>query len=255
MAETALQIDPRDNVLVALTPLAAGTVVHYGHPPASGSCPVTEAIPVKHKLALVDLQPGDLIRMYGMVVGEVVQAIPRGGLLSTRNVRHRADPYTATRQPVSFAAARRIGMERPDVHGLSSRRWPGGHAQLLAGAAAGVLREPQRGAHEGSARRRTRLWQRAQFLSAVCAPAGAASDASGNGHRAEEAAAAAQCGARLSQSRRHSLPHPPGRLRRNAPGCAGAVRIAGRVYSSSQRRRRHGAEPGLPECAGRHADG
>jgi altronate hydrolase len=103
MAETALQIDPRDNVLVALAPLAAGTTVHYGHPPASDSCPVTQNIPAKHKVSLVDLKPGDLIRMYGMVVGEVTVAIPRGGLLSTRNVRHRADPYTATRHPVSFA--------------------------------------------------------------------------------------------------------------------------------------------------------
>src|SRR5215472_1157912 len=103
MAETALQIDPRDNVLVALAPLTAATIVHYGHPPASDSCPVTENIPPKHKLALLDLKPGDLIRMYGMVVGEVTQAIPRGGLLSTPNVRHRTDPYTATRHSVSYA--------------------------------------------------------------------------------------------------------------------------------------------------------
>ncbi len=119
MADTALQIDPRDNVLVALTPLAAGTVVHYGHPPAAGSCPVTQNIPAKHKLALQDLQPGDLIRMYGMVVGEVVQAIPRGGLISTRNVRHRADPYTATRHPVSFAL--------PDASPWRGRTFPGYH--------------------------------------------------------------------------------------------------------------------------------
>jgi|CZKL01.1.fsa_nt_gi altronate hydrolase len=102
MAETVLQLDPRDNVLVALTTLIAGTTVHFGAPPASASCPVTQEIRAKHKMAVVDLQPGDLIRMYGMVVGEVVEAIPRGGLLSTRNVRHRTDPYSATRHPVSF---------------------------------------------------------------------------------------------------------------------------------------------------------
>jgi altronate hydrolase len=119
MADTALQIDLRDNVLVALTPLAAGTVVHYGHPPASDACPVTQNIPAKHKLALVDLEPGDLIRMYGMVVGEVVRAIPRGGLISTRNVRHRADPYTATRHPVSFAL--------PDASPWQGRTFMGYH--------------------------------------------------------------------------------------------------------------------------------
>ena len=103
MPEAALQIDLRDNVLVALTILPAGTLVHYGHPPASASCHVTQTIPAKHKMALVDLKQGDLIRMYGMVVGEAVEAIPRGGLLTTRNVRHRIDPYTATRHPVTFA--------------------------------------------------------------------------------------------------------------------------------------------------------
>jgi altronate hydrolase len=53
-------------------------------------------------MALVDLNQGDLIRMYGMVVGEVTAAIPRGGLLSTRNIRHRADAYSSTRHPVTF---------------------------------------------------------------------------------------------------------------------------------------------------------
>ncbi len=99
MAESVLQLDPRDNVLVALAPLAAGSTVSYG----GKSCPVTEAVPAKHKMALEDFVPGTLIRMYGMVVGEVTQAIPRGGLISTRNVRHRAEEYTATRHPVTFA--------------------------------------------------------------------------------------------------------------------------------------------------------
>ncbi len=117
MPETALQIDPRDNVLVALTPLAAGTVVQYGHGPASNSCLVTQAIPAKHKLALADLKPGDLIRMYGMVVGEAVEAIPQGGLLSTRNVRHRTDPYSPVRHPVSF--------EPPDASRWSERTFKG----------------------------------------------------------------------------------------------------------------------------------
>jgi altronate hydrolase len=119
MAETVLQLDPRDNVLVALTSLTAGTVVQYGHAPAAYDCAVTQAIPAKHKMALEDLNPGDLVRMYGMVVGEVMQSIPRGGLLSTRNVRHRADPYSATRQPVSFAL--------PDASAWTGRTFMGYH--------------------------------------------------------------------------------------------------------------------------------
>jgi altronate hydrolase len=98
MAESVLQLDPCDNVVVALKPLKAGTVVRCG----DHSCTVTEDIPAKHKLAIADLAPGDFVFLYGMVVGEAVVAIPRGGLISTRTIRHRAGDYTATRLPVSF---------------------------------------------------------------------------------------------------------------------------------------------------------
>jgi len=119
MTHTVLQLDPHDNVLVALTTLTAGTTVHFGAPPASSSCPVTQQIRAKHKMALVDLEPGDLIRMYGMVVGEAVEAIPRGGLLTTRNVRHRTDPYSATRHPVSFTL--------PEASAWTTRTFMGYH--------------------------------------------------------------------------------------------------------------------------------
>jgi altronate hydrolase len=97
MPETVLQLDPRDNVLVALTTLDLGAKVQIG----SVTHMVTQSIPAKHKMALVDLKPGDIIYMYGMVVGEAVEAIPRGGLISTRNTRHRASDYSAARQPVT----------------------------------------------------------------------------------------------------------------------------------------------------------
>jgi altronate hydrolase len=97
MPETVLQLDPRDNVLVALTTLDLGTQVRLG----AVSCMVTQTIPAKHKMALVDLKPGDIVYMYGMVVGEVVEAIPRGGLITTRNIRHRAADYSAARQPAT----------------------------------------------------------------------------------------------------------------------------------------------------------
>ena len=113
MPETVLQIDPRDNVLVALSPLSTGATVHYG----SSSCPVTENIPAKQKLALIDFNPGDIIVMYGMVVGEATQPIARGGLLSTRNIRHRTGGYTAERHPASF--------HLPDPSSLATRTFMG----------------------------------------------------------------------------------------------------------------------------------
>ena len=115
MPDTVLRIDPRDNVLVALVPLSAGTAVNF----ADSSCTVTENIPAKQKLALADLKPGDLVTMYGMVVGEATQPIARGGLLSTRNIRHRTGDYTARRHPVSF--------DLPDPAAWTSRTFMGYH--------------------------------------------------------------------------------------------------------------------------------
>jgi altronate hydrolase len=115
MPQAVLQLDPRDNVLVALTPLRAGITVAYGN----ASCPVTEAIPAKHKLAILDLAPGDLIRMYGMVVGEATEPIRRGGLIATRNIRHRTEEYTATRRIASFSL--------PDVSAWTGRTFMGYH--------------------------------------------------------------------------------------------------------------------------------
>ena len=115
MTDAMLQLDPRDNVVVALKPLAAGTPLRTG----SISCTVSEEIPAKHKVALVDLAPGDLIYLYGMVVGEAVAAIPRGGLISTRNIRHRASEYTAQRHPVHFPL--------PDPRPWLSRTFAGFH--------------------------------------------------------------------------------------------------------------------------------
>jgi altronate hydrolase len=122
MPETVLHLDPRDNVLVALTTLEPGTVAEYGPASSRRHITVTQSVPVKHKLALVDLKPGDLIHLYGMVVGEVVEAIPRGGVVTTRNIRHRADAYSAERRPVHptvpdpspFAGRTFMGYHRAD---------------------------------------------------------------------------------------------------------------------------------------------
>ena len=119
MVETVLQLDARDNVVVALAPLDPGTLVQFGSASCSASCTVAQKIPAKHKMSLVDLTPGDLVFLYGMVVGEVVEAIGRGGLVSTRNVRHRAGAYSAARQPAPIAL--------PDASAWVARGFMGYH--------------------------------------------------------------------------------------------------------------------------------
>ena len=102
MADKFLQVDPHDNVVMALATLDLGAEIRLaaGPPLTAG-----QTIPAKHKMALIDLKPGDLVRMYGMVVGEAVEPIPRGGLLTTQNVQHRAGSYSAARQPVTYPLA------------------------------------------------------------------------------------------------------------------------------------------------------
>jgi altronate hydrolase len=88
-AERLLRIDPRDNVLVALTPLRGGESVSFA---GATYMPVVD-IPAKHKFAIDDMPVGAHVIMYGGVVGRVREAIPRGGLLSTRNVQHDATEF------------------------------------------------------------------------------------------------------------------------------------------------------------------
>jgi len=119
MAEQILQLDVRDNVLVALTALDAGTTVEYSAGGERATITTTQLIPVKHKLALNDLKPGDLIYLYGMVVGEAVEPIARGGVITTRNIAHRTGAYSAEREPATFAL--------PDASAWAERTFMGYH--------------------------------------------------------------------------------------------------------------------------------
>jgi altronate hydrolase len=117
MAESFLLLDANDNVVVALATLEPGALVRLGNGALPASCTAAETIPAKQKMALVDLTPGDLIFMYGMVVGEAVKPIARGGLLTTSNIRHRTGEYSAVRRPAAIA--------RPDASGWADRTFQG----------------------------------------------------------------------------------------------------------------------------------
>jgi altronate hydrolase len=119
MPETILKLDERDNAVVALVTLDAGTVVQLGSASSPTWCVVAQTIPAKHKMALTALKPGDLVYLYGMVVAEAVEAIERGGLLTTRNVQHRAGAYSAVRRPAKIAA--------PDASAWAERGFFGYH--------------------------------------------------------------------------------------------------------------------------------
>jgi altronate hydrolase len=89
MISRVLQLDARDNVLVALTNLKRGETVDFG----GRTQTLNSDVPAKHKFAIAALAPGDPVVMYGGTVGSAVKPIAAGELLTTTNIRHQASPF------------------------------------------------------------------------------------------------------------------------------------------------------------------
>jgi altronate hydrolase len=89
MHPTVLQLDPRDNVLIALSDLPSGSAVEF----AGKTYVLASNVPAKHKFATVNLAHDDDVIMYGVVVGRAVKPIAAGELLTTGNIQHEAAPF------------------------------------------------------------------------------------------------------------------------------------------------------------------
>lgn len=89
MITRILKIHPNDNVLVALQDLTKGeTVIYDGH-----EYVLTDNIHAKHKFFMQDMNVGDPIIMYGVLVGKAQHFIPKGGLMDTENTKHASEAY------------------------------------------------------------------------------------------------------------------------------------------------------------------
>lgn len=89
MKNKVLQLDPRDNVLIALTNLSQGEQVSH----ASRSFTLVTDVPAKHKFATEELPIGANIIMYGVLVGKATERIRQGEILTTRNMHHDAAAF------------------------------------------------------------------------------------------------------------------------------------------------------------------
>lgn len=83
-----LHIHPNDNCLVALTDLQPDNYA-YGE---GKSIEIIEAIPAKHRIALVEMPAGSIVTHYGVSVGKTTSYVPKGTRLTTENLVHVADP-------------------------------------------------------------------------------------------------------------------------------------------------------------------
>jgi len=110
-----LKVHPNDNVLVALRDLAAGSeVLHDGD-----RIRLPAAVRAKHKLATRDLARDDAVTMYGVLVGRVLEPIPRGAALSTQNLTHASSDFGAQ--------GKRFAWKAPDVSRWRERSFLGYH--------------------------------------------------------------------------------------------------------------------------------
>jgi len=84
-----LQLNPRDNVLVALDNLRRGEEVGF----SGQTLTLRTDVPAKHKFAMEDIPPGGAVVMYGVLIGKAMEPIGSGEKLTIRNTRHEAATF------------------------------------------------------------------------------------------------------------------------------------------------------------------
>ena len=110
-----LQIQETDNVLVALSDLASGTKLSF----RDNDIVLKENIPAKHKIFINNMQVGDEVYMYGVVVGKLTVAVQSGMLMTTSNTVHAAEPYAYKAVDYHWKA--------PDVSAFKDKTFMGYH--------------------------------------------------------------------------------------------------------------------------------
>jgi altronate hydrolase len=113
MSSNLLQLDPRDNVLIALRTLRSGDHVEFD----GRNYTLPADVPAKHKLATQDFVAGDDIIMYGVLVGKAVKPIATGELLTTGNIQHRSAAFHEQNGAYHWTA--------PDVSPWKHQTFPG----------------------------------------------------------------------------------------------------------------------------------
>ena len=78
-----LRINPADNVVVAILPQQAGTVLNIDGQIVT----LLEDVPAGHKIALQDFSEGENIIKYGYPIGHARQAIKAGAWVNEKNIR------------------------------------------------------------------------------------------------------------------------------------------------------------------------
>ncbi len=110
-----LQIESKDNVLVALTDLQKGQAIEFN----GETYLLQEDVHAKHKFFMNDMNAGEPVIMYGVLVGKVQYDVKRGDRMNVDNTRHAAEPYFYRDGHYTWTA--------PDVSKFAGRTFNGYH--------------------------------------------------------------------------------------------------------------------------------
>lgn len=100
MAAKSVKIHPHDNLEVALINLKKFEEVD-----SNGQSYILQTnVPAKHKFATVDLNAGDDVIMYGVLVGRALKPVKKGELITTDNITHAAGEYKLGERKINFNA-------------------------------------------------------------------------------------------------------------------------------------------------------
>lgn len=124
--KTYLQINPKDNVAVALAPLSSGTAVELD----GFSLTLNEDIPQGHKFALKDIKKDEQIIKYGCPIGFAKEDISTGSWVHIQNIRTGLGDlltYTYDKQDTTLESTEERffqGFRRPDGKvGVRNELW------------------------------------------------------------------------------------------------------------------------------------
>jgi altronate hydrolase len=79
---SAIHLNPLDNVAIARVPLSAGMKLRVDGVPIT----VLDAVPAGHKVAVARIQPGEMVHRYGQAIGRAKIAIEPGRHVHTHNI-------------------------------------------------------------------------------------------------------------------------------------------------------------------------
>lgn len=100
MENKVIKVSELDNVAVALMNLVKGEIVNFD----GGPIEIQSDVKAKHKIALDELNQGEEIIMYGVLVGKASCKIKKGDVITTQNTKHESSKVTGKTETVQWVA-------------------------------------------------------------------------------------------------------------------------------------------------------